>query len=252
MSETSDPSGKKKGARAGNRARPPAVGRARLLLATRNRTKWRECRALLTGLYQEARDCINNSAHHDGSGPELLSLRDFPEAPEVEETGATFEENARLKAVSAARATGLPSIADDSGLVVDAIGGAPGALSARFAGPGATDRENNAKLLEMLEGVPEARRSARFVCALALAAPEGETRCFRGACEGEILRSPQGSGGFGYDPVFYSPELGATFAEDPEGKSRVSHRARAIRAFGSALAEGELDGWFAERERRKG
>lgn len=243
MSETSDPSGKKKGARAGNRARPPAAGRARLLLATRNRAKWRECRALLTSLA---------STHCDGSGPELLSLHEFPEAPEVEETGATFEENARLKAVSAARATGLPAIADDSGLVVDAIGGAPGVLSARFAGPGATDGENNARLLDMLEGVPEARRSARFVCALALAAPDGETRGFRGACEGVMLRSPRGSGGFGYDPVFFSPELGATFAEDPEGKSRVSHRARAIHAFGSALAGGELDGWLAERERRKG
>ncbi len=173
------------------------------------------------------------------SGVELLSLSDFPGINLPEETGETFSDNAFLKARVVAKATGLPALADDSGLCVDTLGGAPGVKSARYAGENATDSQNNQKLLAALEGVPFEWRSARFVCALALVFPEGEEREFRGECEGKILGAPRGGGGFGYDPLFLDPVTGKTFAElaGSEKLSR-SHRGVAIRALEGWLVSG--------------
>lgn len=147
------------------------------------------------------------------------------------EEGVTYEENARVKAAFVASATGLPSLADDSGLEVAALGGAPGVLSARFGGE-KTDFERVAYLLERLAEVPGGERQARFVAVLVLATPAGESRAFEGVCEGSILEAPRGEGGFGYDPVFYSHALGKTFGEASVAEKRaVSHRGRALRAF---------------------
>ena len=191
----------------------------RLLLATRNPGKLRELRELLDAA---------------GLGPDLAleTLDAHPEAPEIEETGETFEANARLKAAGSARAAGTWTLAEDSGLVVDALGGAPGVYSARYAGTHGDDRANNARLLRELAG--EARRSARYVCVVALANPEGEVVATAGGtCEGEIAAAPRGEGGFGYDPLFL-PALcpGRSMAElAPERKRAISHRGRALRAF---------------------
>ncbi len=151
--------------------------------------------------------------------------------PEAEETGLTFVENALLKARNAALYTGLPALADDSGLAVDALGGAPGIFSARYAGPGAGDRANIAKLLAELNGVPAERRTARFVCALALLHyPADPTPLIcQGSWEGVILTEPRGAGGFGYDPVFFVPGEKGTAAElEPALKNRLSHRGQAL------------------------
>jgi XTP/dITP diphosphohydrolase len=138
-----------------------------------------------------------------------------------------------------ALATGLPALADDSGLEVDALGGAPGVRSARFAGPGADDRANNQRLLELLSDVPAESRTAHFTCAMALVDPADahRTHLARGRCDGRLLDAPRGEGGFGYDPLFLVPELGQTFAELPrEVKNRISHRAKALLALGELLA----------------
>jgi XTP/dITP diphosphohydrolase len=187
-----------------------------ILVATRNEGKLKELRLLL-----------------EGTELRLETLATHPEAGEVEETGATFEENARLKATYAARVTGLWSIADDSGLEVNALGGAPGVLSARYAGAHGDDAANTARLLRELEGKGD--RRARFVCAIALArASSGEiVATARGVCEGMIVDTPRGTGGFGYDPVFV-PSLmpWETMAElDRHDKNEVSHRGAALRAF---------------------
>jgi XTP/dITP diphosphohydrolase len=152
--------------------------------------------------------------------------------PEAEETGLTFVENAILKARNAARHTGLPALADDSGIEVDALNGAPGIYSARYAGPGATDEENLLKLLAALEGLPEDRRGARFQCVIAyLRHAEDPTPLIcQGTWEGRILAAPRGANGFGYDPVFFVPEEGVSSAElAPEIKNRLSHRGQALR-----------------------
>ncbi len=154
------------------------------------------------------------------------------DVPEVEETGLTFVENAILKARNAARHSGLPAIADDSGLEVDALDGAPGIRSARFAGPDATDQANNDKLLEQLKAVPEAGRGARFQCLLVyLRHPADPTPIIcQGTWEGRILFRPQGENGFGYDPLFFVPDHGCSSAElRPEVKNQLSHRGRALR-----------------------
>ena len=187
----------------------------RLLVATRNAGKVRELRTLL-----------------DGSGLHLETLASHPEAGDVEESGATFDENARLKASSASRATGLWTIADDSGLEVEALGGAPGVRSARYAGVHGDDAANTAKLLRDLDGKTD--RRAHFVCAMALARPDGEiVATAHGVCEGVITAAPRGAGGFGYDPVFAPaafPEQ--SMAElDRHDKNAVSHRGAALRAF---------------------
>lgn len=153
------------------------------------------------------------------------------DVPEAEETGLTFAENALLKARNAALYTGLPALADDSGLAVDALGGAPGIFSARYAGPGAGDRANIVKLLAELNGVPAERRTARFVCALALLHhPADPTPLIcQGSWEGVILTEPRGAGGFGYDPVFFVPGEKGTAAElEPALKNRLSHRGQAL------------------------
>ncbi len=153
---------------------------------------------------------------------------------EAEETGSTFEENAFLKASLACRETGLPAVADDSGLCVDALDGAPGLYSARFAGEGASDEEKINKLLGALEGLPKEQRTARFVSAICCVFPDGETLYARGECEGEIAFEPSGEGGFGYDPVFLHD--GRSFATmTAEEKDAVSHRGRSLRAFSDVL-----------------
>lgn len=165
----------------------------------------------------------------------ILSLKDFPDAPEVVEDGATFEENALKKARAIAAFSGLPTLADDSGLEVDALGGAPGIYSARYSGEGADDAQNNRKLLDQLAGLAEERRGARFVCALALYGPQGEW-LFRAECPGRIAFEPRGANGFGYDPLFLYAPLDRTFGElDRETKSRVSHRGLALQKLKSAL-----------------
>ena len=168
----------------------------------------------------------------------VCSLLDFPNLPETPETGNTFAENAELKAKAAAQATGRIALADDSGLEVDALGGQPGILSSRFAGPEATDREKYMRILDLLEGVPDEERTARFKAAVAIATPEGETVLVEGTCEGRIAREPRGENGFGYDPIFYLPDLGLTMAQLPASeKNRISHRARALQSAKKVLRE---------------
>ncbi len=202
-----------------------ATKRPTLLFATRNRGKVVELRQLLADLEIE-----------------VISLTDLPqEVPEVVEDGDTFAANAGKKAREVSMATLLPALADDSGLVVDALGGLPGVKSARYAGPNAADADNNAKLLKELAGVPESRRSARFRSVLAFADTAGplgaDLITARGECEGLILTEPRGTGGFGYDPLFFVPELGVTFAELGVGtKNDLSHRARAMAAIKPRIA----------------
>lgn len=194
----------------------------KLMLATGNPGKVRELRDLL-------------ALHLDMDGVSLLTPGDWPTPlPDVAETGATFAENARLKADVLASATGLPSLADDSGLCVDALGGAPGLYSARWAGEGASDADRNAKLLLALANVPPERRTARFVCAAALSLPGSETITAEGTCAGLLLDAPRGVYGFGYDPLFLLPGLGRTMAElTSEEKNRLSHRALAVARLSS-------------------
>ncbi|MDX1776145.1 MAG: XTP/dITP diphosphatase [Desulfobulbales bacterium] len=158
---------------------------------------------------------------------EIKNLNDFGPIPEVEEDGATFDDNAYKKASFTAKVLGLPAIADDSGLVVEALGGAPGVRSARYAGDAATDKENIAKLLREMAGKQE--RGAAFECVISIAVPSGPALTYEGRCEGEITTAPQGGSGFGYDPVFYFPKYGKTFAEISSAeKNRVSHRGKAM------------------------
>ncbi len=158
---------------------------------------------------------------------------------EVEETGSTFEANAMQKASAVMQAAGLPAIADDSGLEVDALDGAPGIYSARYGGEKCqNDRQRYELLLENMRGVPAAQRTARFVCVIAAIWPDGRKICVRGTCEGRILEQPGGPGGFGYDPVFYVPEEGCTFSEMSQTrKNEISHRANALRLFQNKLTE---------------
>ena len=161
---------------------------------------------------------------------EVLSLDDFQAVPSLPETGETFEENAVSKARTVAELTGLPALADDSGLVVDTLDGRPGVYSARYSDPDATDIKNIEKLLEEMRDVEEKKRTARFVCVIALVSTKGESQTFRGECEGVITTTPRGTNGFGYDPVFYYPSFRCTFGEaDPESKNRVSLRAIALK-----------------------
>lgn len=175
------------------------------------------------------------------AGLEIRGLEVLEDPSEVEETGASFEENARLKAEGYSARTDMTVLADDSGLEVDALGGAPGVRSARYGGPGLDDVARNRLLLEALRDVPEGRRTARFRCVLALARQGRTLASFHGVAEGTILDAPRGAGGFGYDPLFFHPPSGCTFAElSPEEKRRVSHRGQAIAALLDALERGEL------------
>lgn len=193
-----------------------------LVFATRNKGKLVELRQLLAGF--------------DVIGIDEATQRIGRAIPEVVEDADTFSGNAIKKAREVSQATGLPALADDSGLEVDALGGEPGVWSARYAGEGAGDAANNAKLLTALAGVPSEKRTARFRCSLALADVSGplgaRTITADGVCEGVILDEPRGTGGFGYDPLFLFPELGKTFAELGVGtKGDLSHRARAMQAI---------------------
>lgn len=192
----------------------------KLLLATNNNAKVREYKALLADL-----PC------------RLVTLADEGIDLVVEEVGESLEENARLKATLLAARSRLITLADDSGLWVDALGGEPGRLSARYAGENATDRDRVGYLLKKLEGVPREKRTARFKCVIALATPEGRVELCKGECEGLITFQPEGERGFGYDPIFYLPELRKTMAElTLEEKNKVSHRARAAWQVPEALA----------------
>jgi XTP/dITP diphosphohydrolase len=174
-----------------------------------------------------------------GSGLEVVSQAALG-VPEAAETAPTFVENALLKARHAAQLSGLPAIADDSGLAVDALGGAPGIYSARYAGPGADDAANNRKLLEALAGLSDAARTARFICVVVYlrhAADPVPLIC-EGVWRGRLLEAPRGANGFGYDPLFLVPELGVTSAElPPEQKNRLSHRGQALRRLVERLAD---------------
>ena len=166
---------------------------------------------------------------------EILSINDGIEIPEVVEDGTTFEENSKKKALEIAKFTNMITIADDSGLCVDALDGAPGVYSARYAGEHGNDLDNNKKLVKELQGIEN--RKARFVCVITLAKPTGETYSFRGEVEGDIIDIPQGTEGFGYDPHFFMKEYGKTLAEIPEIKNRISHRARALEKLKENLDE---------------
>jgi XTP/dITP diphosphohydrolase len=180
----------------------------KLLLATNNKGKVLEYKSLLQGIPYD-----------------IVTLAEQGITTVVDETGNTLEENAVLKASVLARESRLLSLADDSGLEVDALGGAPGPVSARFAGEKATDAERISFLLAKLRGVPQNKRTARFRCVIATATPEGKTETCSGECEGVITFEPKGDQGFGYDPIFYLPELGKTMAElSPEVKNNISHR----------------------------
>jgi len=210
---------------------------APIILATRNPHKLREVRRIFADA---------------GIEVDLRGLDEFPDVPETPETGATFAENATAKACAAAQATGLVAIADDSGLEVDALGGQPGVMSNRYAGPGADDAARTAKLLAMMRDIPPPQRTARFRCAAAIATPAlrpvqgrpersrgaaGEVTVVEGICEGMIADSPRGANGFGYDPVFIPAGHERTFAEmSAEEKDRISHRGRAFRAVAAVLA----------------
>lgn len=192
-----------------------------LLVATGNLGKLKEIRRLL-----------------EGSGVEVVGLDRYPDAPEVVEDGATFEANARKKALEMARYSGSLTLADDSGLVVAALAGAPGVHSARYAGEQGNDAANNAKLLDELAKVADSDRQAAFNCVMALATPEGDCQTFTGAVAGVILRAVRGEGGFGYDPLFLVPEYGKTMAELPlDIKNRISHRGNALRQLIPVLQE---------------
>ena len=166
----------------------------------------------------------------DGMDIQVKSMKDFPEIGEIVEDGATFAENALIKARAVCKAAGKPAMADDSGLMVDALDGAPGIFSARFAGEQRSDADNNAKVLQLLEHVADENRTARFFCAIAIVLPDGREYTVEGTCEGTILRELQGEGGFGYDPLFYVADLGKTFAQlTMEEKNSISHRGNANR-----------------------
>ncbi len=191
----------------------------RLIAATRNRGKLNEIREILKDLPFD-----------------IISMEEAGISEDIEERGSTFEENALIKAIEVSRLTGEMVIADDSGLMVDYLEGAPGIYSSRFAGEGADDAQKNAKILAMLEGVPFEKRSAVFVCVAALVFPDGRSYTFRGECKGYIALKPEGKNGFGYDPLFYMEEYGMTTAQlDPETKNAISHRGKALRKMAEKL-----------------
>ncbi len=193
----------------------------KIVLATRNENKLREVKQFL-----------------EPHGIEVVSLNEFPDFPEIEETGETFKDNATIKATEACMFTGMTALADDSGLEVDSLNGLPGIYSARFAGENKSDEDNNNKLLELLKGLPEYQRKARFKCLMAVATTECFVYTTEGVCEGVIAEEPRGEGGFGYDPIFYLPEYEKTFAElDLETKNKISHRARALNGVLDIISE---------------
>jgi XTP/dITP diphosphohydrolase len=197
-------------------------GYGRVLLASRNRKKLDELRRILV---------------RSAVPVELVGLDEVPAYPEVPETGLTFGENALLKAREGMRHTGLPTVADDSGLAVDALGGAPGVFSARWAGRHGDDQANLELLLNQLADLPDEHRGAAFVCAAALALPGGKEHLVDGRQPGTLIRAPRGTGGFGYDPIFVGEGQARTNAElSPEEKDAISHRGKAFRALAKLMA----------------
>lgn len=194
----------------------------RVALASNNQNKLREMKAILAPL-----------------GWEILNMKELGIHVDPEENGLTFEENSKIKAVAVMEATGLPAIADDSGVEVDALEGAPGVHSARYGGPGCPDdRARNRYLLEKMVSVPEGQRTGRFVSVITMAMPDGSVICARGELEGQILREEVGDGGFGYDPLFYIPAEGCTMAQlSAERKNEISHRAVALQKFVEKIQE---------------
>lgn len=192
----------------------------KLVIATKNAAKIAEIRDKFSGI----------------PGLELLSPAEFADTPEVIEDGATFTENAFKKARAVAVHTKLAALADDSGLVIDALDGRPGIYSARYGGEKAADPERCMNILAEMADVPEEKRTARFVCVIAIVNPNGTEFSTEGVCEGVIARQMKGDHGFGYDPIFFLPERGVTMAELPlKEKNRISHRARALAAAGEEL-----------------
>ena len=194
----------------------------KVVLASKNRHKWEEIRKITEKFDME-----------------LVMESDLGVDIDVEETGTTFEENSFLKANAVMRATGLPALADDSGIAVDALNGEPGIYSARYGFDDTLDDWGRLQLLlKNTENVPDGQRQAQFVCVITMVTPEGKVIQARGEVHGELLRAPAGTGGFGYDPIFYYPPFGKTLAEvTPEEKNQVSHRAGALRAFYDKLKE---------------
>jgi XTP/dITP diphosphohydrolase len=194
----------------------------RLVLATANQHKLIELTRILA------------AGHVDVA---LCGLAEFPGAPEVQETGATFAENALLKARAMAKFTGLPAVADDSGLSVDALNGMPGVLSARWSGRHGDDAANLRLVLAQVSDVPDERRGAQFVCAAALVLPNGREHVSEGVVRGSLVREPRGQNGFGYDPIFVPENSALTTAEmDPADKDRISHRGKALRGLAPVIA----------------
>ncbi len=197
----------------------------RIIVASRNRNKVEEIKTIL-----------------DDTGYSVISLEETGINVNVVEDGATFEANAYKKAFEVMQATGETVLADDSGLVVDALDGKPGVYSARFAGEGASDEDNNRKLLELMQDIPGGERRARFVCAVVVVFPDGTHIQALGECHGQILLEPRGNGGFGYDPLFYVAEHQKTFAElKPEEKNAISHRSKALHKI-KCILKGPLKG----------
>ncbi len=200
------------------------INHMKILVATKNRGKAKEFQSMLGSL-----------------GVEILSLNDIEGSPDVEETGVTFEENAILKAETISKQMNIPVIADDSGLEIHALEGRPGVYSARYAGIHKSDEENMNKVLEELQNVEDNDRNAQFVCALAFARPQKETLVVKGECKGQILREKKGTEGFGYDPIFFLPQLNRSMAElAKEEKNKISHRAIALEKLKKLINEEDL------------
>ncbi|TYS01022.1 XTP/dITP diphosphatase [Rossellomorea vietnamensis] len=193
----------------------------KVIIATKNKGKAKEFERMLSP-----------------KGYDVLTLLDFPDFQDIDETGETFEENAVLKAEEASAVLNEIVIADDSGLIIDALDGRPGVYSARYAGEAKDDNDNMDKVLTELKGVPYNERTARFYCVLAIAGPDRETRTYSGACEGKILDERRGTNGFGYDPIFFVEEKDRAMAElTSEEKSSISHRGKALKQFEDDLEE---------------
>jgi len=191
----------------------------KIIAATKNKGKIKEIQEILAGLSFK-----------------VVSMEEIGISKDIEEYGSTFEENALIKAEEVGKLTGEIVLADDSGLEVDFLNGAPGIYSARFAGEDATDEDKNNMLLKLLENVPFEKRGARFVCAIAVVFPNGDNFSVRGTCEGYIGNKPEGSNGFGYDPLFFMPEYNMTTAQmDCEEKHKISHRGKALRLMAQRL-----------------
>ncbi|HVT13600.1 MAG TPA: RdgB/HAM1 family non-canonical purine NTP pyrophosphatase [Fimbriimonadaceae bacterium] len=194
----------------------------RLVIATHNRKKAGEMMQILSKRFP---------------GIEFLTLADYPDAPEPEETGTTYAENATIKALSAAKATGEWSLADDAGLEIDAMGGEPGLHSKRFEGEETPFPEKMRRILDRMKDTPESERDARFRCCVVLSSANGNPIVFEATCEGRIAFAPSGAGGFGYDPIFFLPQRGCTMADlSSEEKHAVSHRGKVLKSAGDYLA----------------